>query len=85
MVRLTLEKGDYKQEGQTEIRIRLGGRKYIVGAVVPRNDQFILAPLKWQQISDTAEEQIPFEVMCLSNATSEGHGDRVSLVFGDDR
>ena len=48
------------------------------------NDKHILVSLKWQQTSGTAEQKVPFEVMCLSDAVRDGHGDRAHLVLGGD-
>ena len=84
MIRPALERGGYKWMKQTEIGTRPGGRKHIVDAVVSRNDQHILVSLKWQQASGTAEQKVPFEVMCLSDAVHDGHGDRAYLVLGGD-
>lgn len=40
--------------------------------------------LKWQQSRGTAEQKVPFEVMCLSEAVRGGYGDRAYLVLGGD-
>jgi hypothetical protein len=37
--------------------------------------------LKWQQVGGTAEQKVPFEVMCLADAVRAGHA---YLVLGGD-
>jgi hypothetical protein len=55
-----------------------------VDAIVEKNDQKILVSLKWQQTGGTAEQKVPFEVMCLADAVTGGHGSRAFLVLGGD-
>ncbi len=40
--------------------------------------------LKWQQVSGTAEQKVPFEIMCLADAIrgSQGRFKRAYLVLG---
>ena len=47
------------------------GRKYLVS-------------LKWQQVSGTAEQKVPFEAICLAEAirTGEGEYHKAYLVLG---
>ena len=40
--------------------------------------------LKWQQSGGTAEQKVPFEVMCLADAVTAGHAVRAFLVLGGD-
>jgi hypothetical protein len=42
--------------------------------------------LKWQQVSSTAEQKVPFEAMCLAQAVldSEGEYNKAYLVLGGD-
>jgi len=44
----------------------------------------ILISLKWQQTGGTAEQKVPFEVMCLSDAVRGGKATRAYLVLGGD-
>lgn len=39
---------------------------------------------KWQQIGGTAEQKVPFEVMCLADAVRAEHAARAYLVLGGD-
>jgi hypothetical protein len=43
--------------------------------------RFIVS-LKWQQSSGTAEQKVPFEVMCLADAVREGLAAKAYLVLG---
>lgn len=40
--------------------------------------------LKWQQTGGTAEQKVPFEVMCLADAIRGGHAQHAYLVLGGD-
>jgi hypothetical protein len=44
----------------------------------------ILVSLKWQQTGGTAEQKVPFEVMCLAQAIMDGHANKAYLVLGGD-
>src|SRR5207253_1740452 len=55
-----------------------------VDAVARKLADEILISLKWQQVGGTAEQKVPFEVMCLAKAIMSGHADRAVLVLGGD-
>jgi hypothetical protein len=44
----------------------------------------ILISLKWQEVSGTAEQKVPFEAICLAHAirSEEGKYDKAYLVLG---
>ncbi len=71
MVLPALSKGGYVYEKQVNIGNRLGGGKHYIDIVAKNKvgDQ-ILISLKWQQVSGTAEQKVPFEVMCLTEIIS---------------
>jgi hypothetical protein len=52
---------------------------------VAKDGQNVLVSLKWQQTRGTAEQKVPFEVMCLADAVLAGHAVRAYLVLGGDR
>lgn len=86
MVRAALIPPRYHVEG-THVRVgtRLGGRRHFVDIVArDSKNRRLLVSLKWQQSSGTAEQKIPFEVMCLADAVerSEGEFDRAYVVLG---
>ena len=41
-----------------------------------------LVSLKWQQVSGTAEQKVPFEMMCLAEAVLSGEYDKAYIVLG---
>ena len=38
--------------------------------------------MKWQEASGTAEQKVPFDVMCLADALQEGSYGKAYLVLG---
>jgi len=64
---------------------RLGGRRHFVDAVAESGSgKRFLVSLKWQQVSGTAEQKVPYEVICLSEAVlgSGGEFAKAYLVLG---
>ena len=41
--------------------------------------------MKWQQVSGTAEQKVPYEVICLMEATESGEFSKAYLVLGGDK
>lgn len=86
MVLPALEHGGYTAEKpHSPIGVRLGGGRHFVDLVVQKAaDEKILVSLKWQQTSGTAEQKVPFEVMCLADAIAKSGGQfsRAYLVLG---
>ena len=67
MVLPALKKGHYEFQKQVNIGERLGGGKHLVDIVAKnKNGELFLVSLKWQQVSGTAEQKVPYEVMCLT-------------------
>ncbi len=58
--------------------------RHIVDVVAERDGEHYLVSLKWQQVSGTAEQKIPFEVISLSEAMQDGCYMRAYLVLGGD-
>lgn len=85
MVRPALDRGGYTYAGPMHIGTRVGGGKHLVDLVVTakRGERFLVS-MKWQQTSGTAEQKVPFEVICLMDAVSAGAGafSRAYLVLG---
>jgi hypothetical protein len=84
MVLPALDRGDYIYEKQVVVGTRCGGGKHKVDALARKATDRILISLKWQQVGGTAEQKVPFEVMCLADAIRNGHADRAYLVLGGD-
>ena len=79
-----LERGKYTYEKQVRIGERCGGGAHKVDAVASKLADNIIVSLKWQQVGGTAEQKVPFEVMCLAKAIMNKDADRAYLVLGGD-
>lgn len=84
MILPTLERGGYACEKQVLVGTRCGGGAHKVDAIVTKDGEKILISLKWQQTGGTAEQKVPFEVMCLADAVRAGQAKRAYLVLGGD-
>lgn len=53
-------------------------------ATATKNGRSFLVSSKWQQVGGTAEQKVPFEVICLVKALREGQGkfQKAYLVLG---
>lgn len=69
------------------IGTRLGGRRHFVDVIATKDTESVLISLKWQQTSGTAEQKVPFEVMCLTDAVrADGSPYRAAyIVLGGDK
>ena len=84
MILPALERGGYACEKQVEIGCRPGGRKHKVDAVATKDGQKAIVSLKWQQVNGTAEQKVPFEVICLAEVVNCGACSKAYLVLGGD-
>lgn len=82
MVLPALEQGGYAFELQVHIGQRLGCGKHMVDVVAKRDGRTVLVSMKWQQVSGTAEQKVPFEIICLLEAFDSIRYDRAYLVLG---
>jgi len=85
MVLPALEQGQYSYKTQVHIGLRLGGGKHLVDVVASDSlGRNYLISLKWQQTSGTAEQKVPFEVICLADAlmSDEGKYSAAYVVLG---
>ena len=67
----SLKKGDYQFNRQKNIGERIGGKTYRMDYVAENRRKVIFISLKWQQTTGTAEQKIPFEIMCLAKAIKD--------------
>ncbi len=85
MIPAALEHGGYRVKRQVNIGQRLGGGKHVVDILAedPKGRKFLIS-LKWQQVAGTAEQKVPFEVICLAEAilASQGAYQKGYLVLG---
>ncbi len=75
MVLPALKRGGYAFQKQVDIGTRPGGNRHKVDIVAQAPDnRLVLISLKWQQTHGTAEQKVPFEVICLLDAIRNGAG-----------
>lgn len=82
MVLPALGQGKYSWKTQVEIGQRLGRGRHFVDVVAERDGRKLLVSMKWQQVSGTAEQKVPFEVICLLEAIEVGNFAKAYLVLG---
>jgi hypothetical protein len=84
MILPALTRGGYVFESQVLLGCRPGGRKHKVDAVATKDGNRIVVSLKWQQVSGTAEQKVPFEIICLADVVNCGACAKAYLVLGGD-
>jgi hypothetical protein len=86
MVLHPLTLGGYTHTTQVIIGTRPGGRRHKVDAIAEKDGKRFLVSLKWQQVGGTAEEKVPFEVICLMDAVRKSNGmyHKAYVVLGGD-
>ncbi len=68
MVVPALKRGGYRVRRNVEVGTRFGVTKHRIDTHVEDADGHIhLVSLKWQQVQGTAEQKIPFEIICLAD------------------
>ena len=84
MILPALDMGGYRYSKQVPIGARPGGRQHRIDLVAEKDGRSLLISLKWQQVGGTAEQKVPFEVICLMDAirSSEGLYRRAYVVLG---
>ena len=85
MVLPSLEQGGYTYRAQVRVGTRIGGGRHIVDVVASDGQgRNWLVSLKWQQVSGTAEQKVPFEAISLAKAISESEGtyEKAYIVLG---
>ena len=82
MVLPALEQGGYSYKVQTKLGQRFGIGSHVVDAVAEKDGKQILISVKWQQVSGTAEQKVPFEIICLLEAIESGPYEKAYLVLG---
>jgi hypothetical protein len=82
MILPALRLGAYSHETQVDIGERIGGHKHRIDVLATKDDSRYLISLKWQQASGTAEQKVPFEVICLAEAVARGVARKAYLVLG---
>jgi hypothetical protein len=82
MVLPALRRGGYGFRTQVKVGSRPGGRPHKVDAIAEKDSRRWLVSMKWQQVGGTAEQKVPFEVICLADAIATGEYESAYLVLG---
>ncbi|MBI2677831.1 MAG: hypothetical protein HYX28_03525 [Candidatus Koribacter versatilis] len=82
MILPALEEGGYTVQKQVHIGSRLGCGKHVVDVLAEKDSKRYLVSLKWQQTGGTAEQKVPYEVICLGEAVTEQGFAKAYLVLG---
>jgi hypothetical protein len=82
MVLPSLDQGGYKYKVQVRVGERLGCGSHFVDSGIEKDGRQFLLSVKWQQVSGTAEQKVPFEVICLVEVLETGKYDKAYLVLG---
>lgn len=84
MVLPALSQGGYSYETQVHVGQRVGGGRHRVDVLAAKSGHRYLVSLKWQQTGGTAEQKVPFEVICLIDAVQTGDFAKAYVVLGGD-
>ncbi|MCC6162453.1 MAG: hypothetical protein IT182_03790 [Acidobacteria bacterium] len=84
MIQPALTRGGYAYRTQVDVGVRPGGRRHRVDAAANKDGIEIIISMKWQQVGGTAEQKVPFEVMCLADCVRNLRAARAYLVLGGD-
>jgi hypothetical protein len=82
MILPALSRGGYTYKVRVKVGKRLGCGAHYVDVVAKRSNKAFLISLKWQQVAGTAEQKIPFEVICLSEVLTTGEYEKAYVVLG---
>lgn len=77
--------GGYSYESQVHIGERPNGRRHVIDILAKdRSDNKYIISVKYQEVSGTAEQKIPYEVICLIHKMKECHGlyNKAYLILG---
>ncbi len=82
MILPSLARGGYNYKVRVKIGQRMGCGSHYVDVIAEKNGKKYLISLKWQQVAGTAEQKIPFEVICLAEALEGGEYEKAYVVLG---
>lgn len=82
MILPALRRGGYSCQVQRIIGMRPGGGRHKIDVIAEKDGQRHLVSLKWQQKGGTAEQKVPYEVICLADAMLTGGFSKAYLVLG---
>tara|TARA_B110000196_G_C20524768_1_gene377159 strand:- start:23 stop:466 length:444 start_codon:yes stop_codon:yes gene_type:complete len=80
---LSLERGGYSYIPQYKIpNIRPNNKNYNIDYFAKKDERKIGIEIKWQQTNGTAEEKIPYALICLLILVQKNIVDKAYLVLG---
>src|SRR5712691_6743950 len=82
MILPALKRGGYSHQVQQRIGERFGGGAHVVDVIAEKDGLKYLVSMKWQQVSGTAEQKVPFEIICLAESVVSGAFNKAYLVLG---
>jgi hypothetical protein len=82
MILPSLRRGGYDYKVRVKIGQRMGCGSHYVDVIAEKAGKKYLISLKWQQVAGTAEQKIPFEVICLAEALESGEHEKAYVVLG---
>jgi hypothetical protein len=82
MVLPALRQGGYAFKTQVNLGKRLGLGRHFVDVIAEKDGRSVLVSMKWQQVSGTAEQKVPFEVICLLEALEATTHSKAYVVLG---
>lgn len=82
MILPALGRGGYRHLAQVSIGDRLGCGRHVIDAIAEKDGREVLVSVKWQQVAGTAEQKVPFEVICLLDAIERGRYVKAYVVLG---
>ena len=84
MILPSLKQGGYTVQTQQNIGKRPGGKTHQIDCIAEKNSKKIFISLKWQQSQGTAEQKVPYEVICLAKLIFEDKQQNVTayLILG---
>jgi len=81
MILPALRESGYQSKRSVPVGIRPGGGKHVVDVVcTDEQGRSVIISVKWQQVSGTAEQKVPYEVVCLAHAL-ESTGRRYHAAY----
>jgi PD-(D/E)XK nuclease superfamily protein len=82
MILPALDRGGYRYRVQVAIGDRMGCGCHVIDVVAEKDEREFLMSVKWQQVAGTAEQKVPFEVICLLDAFEGSAYSKAYLVLG---
>ena len=82
MVLPSLTRGGYDYKVCVKIGQRMRCGSHYVDVIGEKDGKKYLISLKWQQVAGTAEQKIPFEIICLVEALEGGEYETAYVVLG---